>query len=192
MSDIKNIINNILNDREPLNEYDEETVEDTAKDANKSAMQAMMDKKKALKAQMEKLDQDILAAKMKTEDHKPGEDEEYDYEGSMAKTQLCQIHQAATKMMKEIEDNENLPEWVQSKIAVACDYMIKVASYLDAKDEQHDDEKEMEAMPPAPASAPSMDMPKKITPFEPKPISLGRKMMGFSMGDPQPSSGGDF
>ena len=110
----------------------------------------------------------------------------------MAKTQLCQIHQAATKMMKEIEDNENLPEWVQSKIAVACDYMIKVASYLDAKDEQHDDEKEMEAMPPAPASASSMDMPKKITPFEPKPISLGRKMMGFSMGDPQPSSGGDF
>ena len=130
MSDIKNIINNILNDREPLNEYDEETVEDTAKNANKSAMQAMMDKKKALKAQMEKLDQDILAAKMKTEDHKPGEDEEYDYEGSMAKTQLCQIHQAATKMMKEIEDNENLPEWVQSKIATTNDRLQSVYDHV--------------------------------------------------------------
>ena len=85
------------------------------------------------------------AQQTQSEDHKPGEDYEYDYEGSMAKTQLCQIHQAATKLMKDMDDNENLPEWVQSKIAVACDYMIKIASYLDASEEQ--DQQAMEKKP---------------------------------------------
>lgn len=80
-----------------------------------------------------------------SEDHKPGEDYEYDYEGSMAKTQLTQITQAAEKLMSGMKDDENLPEWVQSKIAVACDYMIKVASYLDATEEQ--DQQAMEKKP---------------------------------------------
>ena len=80
-----------------------------------------------------------------SEDHKPGEDYEYDYEGSMAKTQLTQITQAAEKLMSGMKEDENLPEWVQSKIAVACDYMIKVASYLDATEEQ--DQQAMEKKP---------------------------------------------
>ena len=68
------------------------------------------------------------AQQTQSEDHKPGEDYEYDYEGSMAKTQLTQITQAAEKLMSGMKDDENLPEWVQSKMAVACEYMIKVAS----------------------------------------------------------------
>ena len=85
------------------------------------------------------------AQQTQSEDHKPGEDYEYDYEGSMAKTQLTQITQAAEKLMSGMKDDENLPEWVQSKIAVACDYMIKVASYLDATEEQ--DQQAMEKKP---------------------------------------------
>lgn len=103
------------------------------------------------KATLAQIDAEIKALQnkkqqlMQTEDHKPGEDYEYDYEGSMAKTQLTQITQAAEKLMSGMKEDENLPEWVQSKIAVACDYMIKVASYLDATEEQ--DQQAMEKKP---------------------------------------------
>jgi hypothetical protein len=135
----------------------------------------------SINAQIEELEVKLQDAKqrkteMMREDHKPGEDHEYDYEGSMAKTQLCQIHQAATKLMKDMDDNENLPEWVQSKIAVACDYMIKVASYLDATDEQQDKSVDIEK-----SDMSSSMHSKKIVPFSPKPIRVGHKMMGFGM-----------
>ena len=177
MSDVKELMNRYFNVSEDSPEVERAT--EKTKESN-------MD---LIDTQIEELEVKLRAAKekkaeMMREDHTPGEDEEYDYEGSMAKTQLCQIHQAATKMMKEMEDNENLPEWVQSKIAVACDYMIKVASYLDAKDEQHDDKKEMDMKgPEMPGNSPmSVKMPRRIMPFAPKPIKVDNKMMGFSMG----------
>jgi hypothetical protein len=112
-----------------------------------------------------------------SEDHKPGEDYEYDYEGSMAKTQLTQITQAAEKLMSGMKEDENLPEWVQSKIAVACDYMIKVASYLDATEEQ--DNQAMEKKPAI--QMPNLPKPPAVSSM--MSSALGSKpMVGFSMG----------
>jgi len=122
-----------------------------------------------------------------TEDHKPGEDYEYDYEGSMAKTQLTQITQAAEKLMSGMKDDENLPEWVQSKIAVACDYMIKVASYLDATEEQ--DNEAMEKKPQMPMN----HLPKPPMPSAMMSSALGSKpMVGFSLGGSSSPSNQDM
>ena len=42
--------------------------------------------------------------------------EEYDNEGEMAKKQLTTLADAAQELMGMLSDNQNLPEWVQSKI----------------------------------------------------------------------------
>ena len=120
-------------------EQDSRKATQSAIDVKKEQIQKLQDQIKELQS---KLNED---SETQSEDHKPGEDYEYDYEGSMAKTQLTQITQAAEKLMSGMKDDENLPEWVQSKIAVACDYMIKVASYLDATEEQ--DQQAMEKKP---------------------------------------------
>ena len=46
-----------------------------------------------------------------------GQDPELDYEGYMTKSQLFKIGEYALKMHDMIEDGENLPEWMQSKVA---------------------------------------------------------------------------
>ena len=48
-----------------------------------------------------------------------GQDQELDYEGYMTKSQLYNIGKAALEFHDMIEDGENLPEWLQSKIAQA-------------------------------------------------------------------------
>ena len=51
---------------------------------------------------------------------------EYDQEGDMAKSDLRSIIANAQKLHDMIDDADNLPEWVQSKITVAEDYMSTV------------------------------------------------------------------
>jgi hypothetical protein len=46
-----------------------------------------------------------------------GQDQELDYEGYMTKNQLYKIGQYALEMHDMIQDGENLPEWMQSKVA---------------------------------------------------------------------------
>lgn len=55
---------------------------------------------------------------------------EYDYEGDMAKGDLRSILHNAQQVHDMLEDNTNLPEWVQSKITLAEDYMSTVANYM--------------------------------------------------------------
>lgn len=55
---------------------------------------------------------------------------EYDYEGDMAKSQLRSIMHNAKRMHDMLEDNTNLPEWVQSKITLAEDYISTAANYM--------------------------------------------------------------
>lgn len=63
------------------------------------------------------------------------EDEgEYDYEGDMAKTQLYALVKNAKEIIDMLEDNTNLPEWVQSKITLACDYISTASDYLAGKE----------------------------------------------------------
>ena len=55
---------------------------------------------------------------------------EYDYEGDMAKSQLRSIAYNSKMLHDMLEDNTNLPEWVQSKITLAEDYIMTAANYM--------------------------------------------------------------
>lgn len=55
---------------------------------------------------------------------------EYDYEGDMARGQLQSIINNSQRVHDMLEDNDNLPEWVQSKITLAEDYISTVANYM--------------------------------------------------------------
>jgi hypothetical protein len=69
---------------------------------------------------------------------------EYDYEGDMAKDDLETIVRAARRLTGMLDDNENMPEWVQSKINKAADYVDTAADYIESnQDEQGVAEDEM-------------------------------------------------
>jgi len=55
---------------------------------------------------------------------------EYDYEGDMAKSQLRSIMANSKRMHDMLEENTNLPEWVQSKITLAEDYISTASNYM--------------------------------------------------------------
>ena len=60
---------------------------------------------------------------------------EYDYEGQMARTQLQTTLRNCKDLIDMIKDDDNMPEWVQSKITLAQDYMTTVRDYLQSKQE---------------------------------------------------------
>jgi hypothetical protein len=60
---------------------------------------------------------------------------EYDYEGQMARTQLQTICRNSTDLIAMLNDEDNMPEWVQSKITLAQDYISTVRDYLQSKEE---------------------------------------------------------
>lgn len=55
---------------------------------------------------------------------------EYDYEGDMAVSQLRAMIFNAEDLIDMMDDDTNLPEWVQSKITLAEDYISTAANYL--------------------------------------------------------------
>lgn len=62
------------------------------------------------------------------------DDREYDYEGDMAMTQLRSIIRNAQLMHdKLLSPTTNLPEWVQSKITLAEDYITTAVNYLSSE-----------------------------------------------------------
>jgi|694.fasta_scaffold38778_8 hypothetical protein len=60
---------------------------------------------------------------------------EYDYEGDQAKDQLNTIVRAARRLNGMLDDNENMPEWVQMKITNAADYIDTAADYIESNQE---------------------------------------------------------
>lgn len=58
------------------------------------------------------------------------DDSEYNYEGEMAVTQLKTICRHAEALQAKMKPDTNLPEWVQSKITLATDYMQTAHDYL--------------------------------------------------------------
>lgn len=55
---------------------------------------------------------------------------EYGYEGEMAMSQLKGILMHAKQLHDKLEPNTDLPEWVQSKITLAYDYIQTAADYM--------------------------------------------------------------
>ena len=60
--------------------------------------------------------------------------DEYDNEGSMAKGQLKTMIDAAQQLHDMLSDDENMPEWVQSKITKATDYIDTARDYMKPQD----------------------------------------------------------
>jgi predicted transcriptional regulator len=58
------------------------------------------------------------------------EKQEYDYEGDMAMSQLKSIIANSQRMHDMLSDDTNLPEWVQSKITLAEDYITTASNYM--------------------------------------------------------------
>ena len=69
---------------------------------------------------------------------------EYDQEGAMAKDDLHTIVRAARRLNGMLDDDENMPEWVQSKINKAADYIDTAADYIESNKEQDMSEGEMD------------------------------------------------
>lgn len=55
---------------------------------------------------------------------------EYGFEGEMAMSQLKGIMQHAEKLHGMLKPDTDLPEWVQSKITLAYDYMQTATDYM--------------------------------------------------------------
>jgi hypothetical protein len=75
-------------------------------------------------------------AKRVAEAKDPGE---YDYEGDMAKNNLRTICRASGEMIDMLDENTNLPEWVQSKITLAEDYISSAYNYMMSEAEEIDE-----------------------------------------------------
>ena len=65
-------------------------------------------------------------------------DGEYDQEGYMTKSQLYKIGECAMKLHDMIEDNDNLPEWMQSKVAQMSQMISDVMYALEYDQEEGD------------------------------------------------------
>lgn len=61
------------------------------------------------------------------------DDAEYNDEGGMAISQLKTAKSAVEELMSIIKDDDNLPEWVQSKLTKAVDYMDSVRDYMSSE-----------------------------------------------------------
>ncbi len=76
---------------------------------------------------------------VKMEDHGPENPDapvnygEYDREGDMAKDDLRTIDDAAEELYSILQADDNLPEWVQSKITKAVDYLDTARDYMKAQ-----------------------------------------------------------
>ena len=60
--------------------------------------------------------------------------QEEDKEGKMAQGQLNRTGELASMIKKEFDVNTDLPEWVESKITKAEDYLSTVFNYMRGKD----------------------------------------------------------
>ena len=65
---------------------------------------------------------------------KAGPGDEYDYEGYMIKTQLRRMREQAVELLSMIEDDEQFPAWMQSKVTLASEYMDSVYDFYKYSD----------------------------------------------------------
>ena len=64
------------------------------------------------------------------------DEQEYGYEGDMAMNQLATLTRCAEMIKDTLKPDTDLPEWVQSKITLASDYIVTAADYLHSELEE--------------------------------------------------------
>jgi hypothetical protein len=72
---------------------------------------------------------------------------EYDQEGQMARQDLHTMVDAAKELHAILASDENLPEWVQSKITKALDYIDTARDYMKSVDAERSDQPVAEIAP---------------------------------------------
>jgi hypothetical protein len=99
------------------------------------------------------------------------EKQEYDYEGDMAMSQLKSIIANSQRMHDSLSEDTNLPEWVQSKITLAEDYISTAANYLQGEvNEEQIDELSKKTMGSYVKKASGAEQPKNV--MSPKNVPL--------------------
>jgi len=78
--------------------------------------------------------------KMADEEFDPADRGEYDQEGEAAKDDIKTIVRHAQALEKVLGDNDNLPEWVQAKLAKIEGMMTAVDDYMQNQNSEQDDE----------------------------------------------------
>jgi hypothetical protein len=66
---------------------------------------------------------------------------EYNDEAGMAKTNLVTTIRTSLELAKHVNDNDNLPEWCQEKLAVAKGMIVAVGDYIISQKKQGIDPK---------------------------------------------------
>ena len=66
---------------------------------------------------------------------------EYNDEAGMAKTNLVTTIRTSLELAKHLDDNDNLPEWCQEKLAVAKGMIVAVGDYIISQKKQGIDPK---------------------------------------------------
>jgi hypothetical protein len=66
---------------------------------------------------------------------------EYNDEAGMAKTNLVTTIRVSLELAKHVNDNDNLPEWCQEKLAVAKGMIVAVGDYIISQKKQGIDPK---------------------------------------------------
>jgi len=90
-------------------------------------------------------DDDMDHKDMKSDGEPSADDKaEYDQEGRMAKSDLKTAKDAAAELQSILDDEENLPEWVQAKITKAVDYLDTARDYMKDNDVEYTDESTVE------------------------------------------------
>jgi hypothetical protein len=84
---------------------------------------------KKMKARV-KAGEDLKKEEVELDEAVKKDEREYGYEGDMAISQLKTIMRHAEHMMGMLKEDTDLPEWVQSKITLATDYMQTAHDYM--------------------------------------------------------------
>ena len=99
------------------------------------------------------------------------EKQEYDYEGDMAMSQLKSIIANSQQMHDMLSEDTNLPEWVQSKITLAEDYLSTASNYMQGEmNEERIDELSKKTMGSYVKKASGAEQPKNV--MSPKNVPL--------------------
>lgn len=131
--DIEQSINELSSDMlQSYKEKAKKSADDlSAKGNHKKSLDRTMSRMRANGKQIDKTTAEIKKS-LKNEETDKGE---YDYEGQMARTQLQTTMRNCEDLIDMLDDDENMPEWVQSKITLAQDYITTVRDYLQSTKE---------------------------------------------------------
>jgi len=144
-SDVSSMVNDVLKQLKKEGALNEEDIEENA--FNQAAADAARAGKKEFefdgKTYPVKMDKDT-AEKLDDDINEDYNKDEYDEEGEMAKNQLDVACDATKELKAMIEDDENLPEWVQKKITLAMDYLDTARDYMKSVEDDMETTDEVE------------------------------------------------